>query len=72
MDGLQTQRQLLQDQLHHATPQQKSGIIAQIKHIAEVDLPPAEAALAAAQAALQACLAHHGPAVVPTQPVAIG
>lgn len=58
--GLQTRRQLLQLQLQTATPQQKPAIIDQIKHIAEVDLPPAEAALAQAKAALQACLGPFG------------
>ena len=55
--GLQGQRAALQSQLHHATPQQKPAIIAAITRIAQVDLPPAEAALAEAEAALAACLA---------------
>jgi hypothetical protein len=54
--GLQGQRAALQHQLQHATPQQKPGLIAAIKRINEVDLPPAEAALAQAEAALNACL----------------
>ena len=57
--GLQGQRAALQQQLHHATPQQKAGIIAAITRINEVDLPPAEAALAAAEAALATCLSAH-------------
>jgi hypothetical protein len=57
--GLQNQRAVLQQQLHHATPQQKPGIIAAITRINEVELPPAEAALAQADAALKACLDNH-------------
>ncbi len=57
--GLQGQRAALQHQLHHATPQQKAGIVAAITRIAEVDMPPAEAALAQAEAALAACLSAH-------------
>ena len=54
--GLQGQRAALQQQLHHATPQQKPAIVAAITRINQVDMPPAEAALAQAEAALQACL----------------
>lgn len=54
--GFHGQRAAYQHQLQTATPQQKSGIIAAIKKINEVDLPPAEAALAQAEAALAACL----------------
>ncbi len=54
--GLQGQRAALQHQLHHSTPQQKAGLIAAITRIAEVDMPPAEAALAQAEAALANCL----------------
>ena len=57
--GLQGQRAALQQQLHHATPQQKAGIVAAINRINEVDLPPAEAALADAEAALATCLSAH-------------
>ena len=57
--GLQGQRAVLQQQLHHATPQQKAAIIAAITRINEVELPPAEAALAQAEAALAACLSAH-------------
>jgi hypothetical protein len=57
--GLQTQRAVLQQQLHHATPQQKAAIVAAITRINEVDLPPAEAALAQADAALKSCLDNH-------------
>src|SRR6185503_12170552 len=60
VDGLHSQRASLQQMLHHATPQQKPGIIANITRIAEVDLPAAEAALAQAQAALDSCLATFG------------
>ena len=59
VQGLQGQRAALQQQLHHATPQQKPGLIAAIKRINEVDLPPAEAALAEAEAALAVCLSAH-------------
>jgi hypothetical protein len=58
--SLQTQRALLQAQLHHATPQQKAAIVAQITRLAEVDQPAAELALAEADAALQACLDRFG------------
>jgi len=57
--GLQTQRAVLQQQLHHATPQQKAAIVAAITRINEIDLPPAEAALAQAEAALKTCLNAH-------------
>lgn len=57
--GLQGQREALQQQLHHATPQQKAGIVAAITRINEVELPPAEAALADAEAALATCLSAH-------------
>lgn len=57
--GLQGQRASLQTQLHHATPQQKAGIIAAIKRINEVELPPAQAALAQAETALSVCLSAH-------------
>jgi hypothetical protein len=70
--GLQTRRQTLQTQLHHATPQQKPAIVDQIQHIAEVELPPAEAALAAAKAALQACLARFTTVGVSLQPLTRG
>ena len=65
--GLQGQRHALQEQLHHATPQQKPAIIDAIQRIAEVDLPPAEAALEQAEAALRACEErfHHGPILDP-------
>ena len=61
--GLQLQRQSLQEQLHHATPQQKPAFIDMIAKIAEVDLPAAEAEVLAAKAALEACEANfpHGP-----------
>jgi hypothetical protein len=70
--GLQTRRQMLQNQLHHATPQQKPAIVDQIQHIAEVELPPAEAALAAAKAALQSCLARFAIVDVSLQPLLPG
>jgi hypothetical protein len=54
--GLQGQRASLQSQLHHATPQQRAGLIAAIARIAQVDMPAAEAALAEAQTALDSCL----------------
>ncbi len=74
VQGLQTRRATLQDQLHHATPQQKPTIVDQITHIAEVELPAAEAALAQAEAALQACLARfetHG-TLTPVTPIVMG
>ena len=55
VQSLRTQREMLQTQLHHATPQQKPAIVAQIKRLAEVDMPAADAALADAEAALKAC-----------------
>ena len=47
--------QSLQSQLQHATPQQKSGIIAQIKNIGEVQIPAAQANVDKANAALKRC-----------------
>lgn len=71
VNGLHLQRQSLQQQLHTATPQQKPALIDLIQKIAEVDLPAAEAAMAAAKAALDACLASfpHGPL---DSPVVVG
>ncbi len=57
--GLQGQREMLQIQLHHATPQEKSAIVAAINNV-NAQLPAAEAALAQAKAALDACLAIEG------------
>jgi len=45
----------LQQQLGHATPQQKPGIIAAIKQINEVQIPAAEQALHRAEMALRLC-----------------
>jgi hypothetical protein len=67
--SLQTQRELLQTQLHHATPQQKPAIVAQITRLSEVDMPAAEAALTDAEVALKRCLDRfdhpHGPTESP-------
>jgi len=49
----------LQALLETATPQQKPGIIAQIKRINTQLIPPAQAALDAARRALQTCQASH-------------
>jgi hypothetical protein len=45
----------LQQQLSHATPQAKPGIIASIRQINEVQIPEAEKALDRAEAALRLC-----------------
>lgn len=59
LHGLQLMVQSLQNQLQHATPQQKPGIVAQINHINTVQIPPAQAALDNAQHALDACKVSH-------------
>ncbi len=57
LKGLQDQVHSLQLQLQHATPQEKSGIIAQITRINTVQIPPAQAALDNAKVALEKCKA---------------
>lgn len=57
LTGLQDQIQSLQLQLQHATPQEKSGIIAEIKQINTVQIPPAQTTLDNAKAALEKCKA---------------
>jgi len=53
--GLQLRRMALQDQLHHATPQQKPAIIDLIQETAD-EIAQAEGELPALQDALEACL----------------
>jgi hypothetical protein len=53
-------RSMLQTQLHHATPQQKPAIVAQITRPLEVDMP-------AAKAALKRCLDRFGHPHGPTE-----
>jgi hypothetical protein len=53
--GLQLRRMALQDQLHHATPQQKPAIIDLIQETAE-EITQAESELPGLQDALEACL----------------
>ena len=56
--GYQLQREALQNQLQHATPQEKSGIVAEIR--ADDDrITQAQAELPALQTALDSCIAHH-------------
>ena len=55
ISSLQTRKTLLQDQLHHATPQQKSAIIAQITETSEL-IGQAEGQIPGLQAALESCL----------------
>ena len=59
LKGLQIQVQSLQLQLQHATPQEKSGIIAMITKINTVQIPPAQTTLDNAKAALEQCKAGH-------------
>jgi hypothetical protein len=56
--SLQGRVTLLQDQLHHATPQQKSAIVAEINATNDL-ITQAEGALPALQAALDACQHQH-------------
>jgi len=58
INSLHTRVTLLQNQLHHATPQQKAGIVAEI-HATNDLLTQAEAELPALQAELDSCLSHH-------------
>jgi hypothetical protein len=59
--SLQTRRTLLQNQLQHATPQQKAAIVAEITATNAL-ITQAEAELGPLQAALDACVSrHHGP-----------
>jgi hypothetical protein len=56
--GYQVQKEALQNQLQHATPQEKSGIVAEIR--ADDDrITQAQAELPALQTALDSCIAHH-------------
>jgi len=59
LKGLQDQIQNLQLQLQHATPQEKSGIIALITKINTYQIPPAQTILDNAKAALEKCKAEH-------------
>jgi len=70
LKGLQDMVQSLQAQLQHATPQQKSGIVAQIRQINEHQIPQAQKALDEARSALEACRASHTrrPPVPPVVP----
>ncbi len=58
INSLQTRVTLLQDQLHHATPQQKAAIVAEIKATNGL-IAQAEAELPTLQAALDSCISHH-------------
>jgi hypothetical protein len=53
--GLESMVQSLQNQLQNATPQQKPGIIAEIKKINEEQIPAAKTKLTDAQSALSLC-----------------
>jgi len=70
--GLQGQVQALQEQLHHATPQQKPGIIQAIRQINEQQVPAAEAALGRAQEALEHCRIFGHITAPLDHPVAVG
>ena len=59
LKSLQDQIQSLQLQLQHATPQEKSGIIAEIKQINTVQIPPAQTTLDNAKADLEKCKTIH-------------
>jgi hypothetical protein len=66
LQGLENLVQSLQLQLQHATPQEKAGIVAEIKHVTTDLIPPAQAALDSAQQALILCRGRHHP--VPDRP----
>jgi len=72
VQGLQGRRAALQQELQHATPQQKPAIVAAINKINQVELPAAEAALAAAEAALEACVDRFGRPTAPLDNPVIG
>jgi hypothetical protein len=55
LQGLESMIQALQSQLHRATPQEKPGIIAEIKDINERQIPVAKTKLDNAQSALDRC-----------------
>jgi hypothetical protein len=55
LQGLQNMIVSLQSQLQHATPQEKPGIIAQIKDISENQIPAAQTKIDNAQNALKRC-----------------
>jgi hypothetical protein len=69
--SLQHRVTLLQQQLQHATPQQKSAIVHEITATNEL-ISQAEAALPPLQAALDACLAHFHNHIDPTDIVVVG
>ncbi len=57
INSLHTRLLLLQDQLHHATPQQKAAIVAEINET-NAFITQAEAQLPMLQAKLDSCLSH--------------
>lgn len=69
--SLQTRITLLQNQLQHASPQQKAAIVREITATGDL-LTQAEAQLPALQTALDACQAHHFPGGVITGNNTIG
>jgi hypothetical protein len=58
IDSLRTRLTRLQDELHHATPQQKPAIVAEIE-TTSASIAEAEAELPGLQNALDVCLEHH-------------
>jgi hypothetical protein len=59
ISSLQTRVQLLQNELHHATPQQKAAIVAEIEST-NASIGQAEAQLPPLQKELDSCIQHHG------------
>lgn len=55
LQGFETEVESLQSQLHHATPQEKSGIVAEIRDLTENQIPWAKNKLGSAQAELNKC-----------------
>lgn len=55
VDGLHAMIHGLREELQHASPSQKPGILKMIRQIRQEELPPAEAELAAARDALASC-----------------
>lgn len=67
INSLHARTSMLQNQLQHATPQQKAAIVAEINETGAL-ITQAEAQLPVLQAALNSCQSHHHPGEVITDP----
>ena len=70
LQGLQLRVQSLQSELQNATPQEKSGIVAEMRDLTENQIPWAKAKLDSAEAALKKCQHSFGILTTPSPPPA--